>query len=163
MKTKQTKPLTTLIKQGKFSYVNSNITLENFPVEEIRSDDYKLFHFDRYISSEDAVKEMEKEGFKPVNIYELLSWKEWNGKDPVVGLGSSCAVRDARHVPCLRVWYGRSLSLDWWFEVWFDCWRFLAVRTQSLGTKDTETLGHSDPKTLCPHCGGEVKVTIEKI
>ncbi len=51
---KKTKPsLKELIRKGGFGYVNPGITPENFPPQEISSD-YRIFHFDRYISSDDA-------------------------------------------------------------------------------------------------------------
>ena len=121
-----------LIKKGKFNYVDSDITIENFPEQEIRSSDYKLYNFARSISSEDAIKEMEKDGFAPANIFELLSWSGWNGKDYVVGLGSSFVLDGYRSVPYLGGWSGRGLDLDWWDGEWCDDYRFLAVRTSSL-------------------------------
>lgn len=122
-----------LIAQGKFTFVNSSITPENFPEEPIRSDDYKLFHFDKYITSEDAVKEIESAGYLPANIYELLSWKDWNGKDWVVGLGSSCALDVDRRVPDLGGFSsGRDLDLGWWDGRWDDAYRFLAVRNSKF-------------------------------
>ncbi len=168
MKTKtKTKSLEQLIKSGKFTYVNSHITPENFPEEEIRSTEYKIFHFpSRIISSKDVIKEMEKEGYSPTNIYELLSWPEWNGKDWVVGLGSSCVVGGGRNVPYLDGWGSeRDLGLGWFERGWGDDYRFLAVRNsgaKDLGSKK-EALGPSEPLSLCPHCGKEVKVLIEKV
>lgn len=165
IKTK-TKDLKSLIEAGKFTYVNSNITLENFPAEEIRSSDYKVFHFDKSISSEDAVKEIEKEGFVPANIYELLSWPDWNGKDWVVSLGSSFVLGGRRGVPYLLAWDAyRLLHLAWWRDGWGDSYRFLAVRNSSgtLGPKNSADPKPSVPQTLCPHCGEEVKVLIEKV
>lgn len=136
MKKTKTTSLTKLIKQGNFYYVNSNITLETFPPESIRSEEYKLFHFNRYISSDDAVKEMEKEGYAPANIYELLSWKGWNGTDWVVGFGSEASVIGGRGIPYLiGSGSGRDLSLSWRDGGWSAVCRFLAVRTSSLETK----------------------------
>lgn len=153
-----------LIEKGKFTYVNPNITLENFPVEPVRSEDYKVFHFDRFISSEDAVKEIEAAGYLPANIYELLSWKEWNGKDWVVALGSSCGLDGDRRVPDLDGWgSGRRLDLGWWVGGWRDRCRFLAVRnsTGAIEPKNT-VLSPLDTLTLCPHCEKKVKIVIEK-
>ena len=83
------KTLKQLIKDGKFNYVNSDITEEHYPSEKIRGK-VKIFHFDRFISSEDVIKKMEKEEYQPANIYELLEYaeKDWNEKDWVVALGS---------------------------------------------------------------------------
>lgn len=139
-----------LIEKGKFTFVNSNITPENFPAEAVRSEDYKIFHFDKYISSGDAVREIESAGYLPANIYELLSWKDWNGKDWVVGLGSSCVLSGRRGVPGLYGFLsGRDLGLDWWDGEWDDDFRFLAVRysAQGLGA-EKKTLSTLD--TLKP-------------
>lgn len=137
----KSKNLENLIKSKSFDYVDSDITSDNFPQEEIRSSDYKLFHFGRLISSEDAVKEVEKEGYSVANIYELLDWKEWNGSDSVVALGSFWEVNGLRDVSCLdgRV-AERGLSLFWWKSGWSGRYRFLAVRTVSLIPEKSDTL-----------------------
>lgn len=144
-------PLKDLIKG--FDYVNPNITVENFPVPEEIGTDFKLFHFDRYISSDNAIKEMEKEGYKPARLYELLTWKDWNDKDWIVALGSVCEVDGDRRVPCLsRYDSERRLSLDWWGGDWYAFCRFLAVRNGSrkLGSSESPStsvslaLGHLD-------------------
>ena len=49
-----------LIDNHKFNYTNSNITEDNFPIQQISKGEYKLFHFDKNISSKDAIKEMKK-------------------------------------------------------------------------------------------------------
>ena len=126
----------------RFDWVSPNITEENFPPEKVRNTDYKLFHFDRYVSSEDVVKEMDKEGYNPANIYELLNWKDWNSKDWVVALGSSCVLGGSRQVAFLsRVDFGRGLVLDVWGGDWRGDWfgfaRFLGVR--NLETKALES------------------------
>lgn len=117
-----------LIKKGKFDYVNSDITPSNFPAQPLRSSEYKLFHFNRSITSEDAEKEIEKEGYTTANIFELLSWKDWNSKDIVIALGSSCMLGGDRRVPRLRGFGERYLYLYWWDGEWDDGCRFLAVR-----------------------------------
>lgn len=150
MKT-STKSLKKLIEAKKFSWVNSNITEANFPPQKIRSTDYNLYHFDRYISSEEVIKEMEKDGYAPANIYELLEWEGWNDKDWVVALASVCRVSGDRRVPCLsRFDSERDLSLVYWDDGWDGFCRFLAVRNSSLGASDTqkEFLGNLESLTL---------------
>lgn len=79
------KTIKQLIKKHNFNWVNPNITEENFPVQERKGKvEYKLFHFDCDISSEDAIKEMAREGYEPATITDLLTWGEWNGKDNVL-------------------------------------------------------------------------------
>src|ERR1700744_2019666 len=124
--------LKSLIKSKKFDWANPNITEDTFPLTPIRSSDYKLYHFDRYISSEDAIKEMEKEGYVPANIHELLLWKDWNDKDWVVALGSVGKVDGNRLVPCLDgSGSGRGLYLYRFGDVWSSSYRLLAVRNLS--------------------------------
>lgn len=143
-----------LIKQKKLDWVNANITEENFPQEKIRKGEYKLFHFDKNISSEDVIQEMKKEGYSPANIYELLAWKDWNKKDWVVALGSSCRVFGNRLVACLGGdGSERRLNLDWWGDRWGGSYRFLAVRTL-----DSQTL---EKETLCPYCKKPLKIVKE--
>ena len=80
---------------------------------------------------------MDKEGYNPANIYELLNWKDWNSKDWVVALGSSCVLGGGRQVAFL---YGdgfrRGLDLGVWDGVWHGA-RFLGVR--NLETKALES------------------------
>lgn len=132
-----------LIKGRKFDWVNENITVKNFPPQEV-STDFKLYHFGRYISSEAAIEEMKKDGYKPANIYELLLWPDWNGKDWVVALGSVCKVDGNRYVACLLGDdSGRRLYLLWFDGDWGGSYRCLAVRNS-----DTATLGASPSETL---------------
>lgn len=139
MKTK-VKTLERLIKARKFDWVNPDITSANFPPQEIRKD-FKLFHFDRVMTSKEAIAEMKKEGYEPANIYELLNWKDWNGKDFVVALGSGW--RDPhgrRRVPYLGLWLGeRKLNLSWLDDRWFARCRFLAVRALPSDSLETST------------------------
>lgn len=51
-----------IIGSKKFYWANSDINETNFPKEEIGEGEIKLFHFNRLISSEDAIKEMDKAG-----------------------------------------------------------------------------------------------------
>lgn len=76
-----------LIKKQNFKWVSPEIK-GSFPDNGERGRDYKLFVFTKYIFSRDVIKEMKKEGYRPVNIYELLGWQGWNGIDSVVALGS---------------------------------------------------------------------------
>ncbi len=143
--------LDTLIKKHKFDWVNPDITNSNFPDSERRWDDYKLFHFDRYISTEDVVFKMKNEGYVPANIHELLTWKGWGDKDFVVALGSFARVDGNRYVACLsRSDAERSLYLYWYVGGWDDDDRFLAVRNLALEPLDTQppALGDLDALTL---------------
>ncbi len=124
------------IKKGKYDWTNSDINDKNFP-ETVPADydaEYKLFHFNRSISSDDAIKEMEKEGYRPGNIHELLALgeakPELQKEFPVIAIGSVWQDPDGgRFVAVLD--YGdsrRKLNLYWFDGVWGDEDRFLAVR-----------------------------------
>ena len=145
-------PIMKLIKNQKFDWVNSNIREGLFETPKEVSGDFKLFHFDKRLSSEDAIKEMEKEGYSPANAWELLNWKDWNNKDFVVALGSVGEVDGSRHVPVLgRDDSKRCLHLIWWVSGWDACCRFLGVRNSELKTSDTGkiysvTLGHLESR-----------------
>lgn len=130
--------LAALIKQGNFSYIDSDITAENFPdppggeaspIAGERS--FKVYHFNRSISSEDAIKEMEKDGYRPANLRELIAYSQnkWNGEDWVVALGQTW--RDALRLRCVPYLYfrgKRELRLCWCGCGWGSGCRFLAVR-----------------------------------
>lgn len=136
MRTK-TKSLSELIASKKFDWVNPDIE-KHFTLEDVQGTEYKLYHFDRTIFSEDAMKEMEKEGYSAANFHELLLWDKWNDKDWVVALGSARKVDGDRRVPYLgEGGSGRKLGLGWWDGGWGSGYRFLAVRNLSLDTSET--------------------------
>ena len=124
-----------LIKAGKYDYVNPNITEKNFPVPEnyVLGSDPKIFHFSRNVSSEDVVKEMDKEGYEPAMIWDLLDFGAKNPEEqrkfPIVGLGSVGEVGGHRYVPYLDGDNSeRDLDLCWWGHGWDAFYRFLGVR-----------------------------------
>lgn len=125
------KTLQQLIKLRKFNWVNSGITKENFPEQknDFREGEVKLFSFDKTMLSEDVIKEMDKEGYSPCTIRELLSWDGWNGKDFIVGLGSLWRrPGGGRRIPVLgRDGVGRTLCLGWFGGGWAGVDRFAAL------------------------------------
>jgi hypothetical protein len=130
------KSLKDMIAAGKYDWVNPNITAGRFPVEGqgvVRLEP-KLFHFGRYISSEDAVSAMKSEGFMPGGHVHGLSYGAAFPKEqlkyPIVCLGSVARVGGDRCVVCLSGDGGRRfLYLGGWDGGWHDYWRFLGVRT----------------------------------
>jgi hypothetical protein len=103
----------------------------------------RLFHFNRYISSLDAISTIRasdpQNPWEPANI-EILFLYGANNPDeqrkyPIVGLGSVAEVRGNRRVPCLDGQVPlRSLVLDWWDGDWGGHCRFLAVRKPPSAT-----------------------------
>lgn len=138
-----------LIKQAKFDFVNENITTKNFPDAEFADlKDAKLFHFNRYISSDEAIAEMRKENYRPASVRELVAYAiknpEEQTKHPIVALGQDWSVPDGdRSVAYLGRWnFKRNLSLGYRGLGWNGCWRFLAF---------------SESKTLGPLVASELK------
>jgi hypothetical protein len=92
-----------------------------------------LFHFDKNITSEAAIAEMDKAGYRPAKIEELLALGEFHPdlqrEFPIVALGSSWRNPSANlGVPCLsRGGAERDLSLRWFGRDWSGNCRFVAV------------------------------------
>ena len=131
-----------MIKAGKYDWVNSDITEERFPVNSIADAEweFKMFHFDRSISSPDAVTGITADDatkpWQPAGIEHLLTYGKNNPdeqrKHPIVALGSVGEVNGCRGVPYLgRCGSERSLDLVYWDGDWGACCRFLAVRKVS--------------------------------
>lgn len=125
------------IAAGAFDWKNDDIIEQNFPNQTHETGEQnltvKLFHFGREMSSEDVIKAMDADGFRPATLRELLAFGAKNPdeqrKYPIVGFGSLWRHLDDRFVPCL-VFSGdaRRLGLGWWSYDWFGFCRFLAVR-----------------------------------
>lgn len=120
-----------------FDWKNDDIVEKNFPNQAHETGEQnlqvKLYHFGKDMSSEDVVSAMDKDGFRPATLRELLAYAVKNPdeqrKYPIVGLGSIWSRGDDRLVPCLRLHgSGRELSLGWWSDGWGGRYRFLAVR-----------------------------------
>ena len=134
-----TKTLEQMIADGKYDDKNSDINKKNFPIKDAtkRTVTIELFHFDRNISSEDAVKEMKKEGFRPATVEELLALgadqPKLQREFPIIALGSVWRVfYGFRCVPSLNLdGDDRELNLPYWSHGWFGSCRFAAVRNNS--------------------------------
>lgn len=124
------------IKRGQFDWVNPYIIPENFPPKgkgKVKAE-VELIHFDRYISTNVAVNNLRKMGYRSAGLRELLALGEKNPdihkEFPVVALGSVWhdANGDA-NVPCIyRSGKARSLRLVGYGGGWYERWRFAAVR-----------------------------------
>lgn len=123
------------IKDAKFNWVSEDIE-KHFSYGQPRNADYKLFHFDHEITSKNAIKEIEKEGYSPATLSELLAYAKdgWNGEDWIVALGSSAQFDLIRRVVCLDGFgAGRRVILSRWGGDWFSYYRLLGVRNMALG------------------------------
>ncbi|MDP3999550.1 MAG: hypothetical protein Q8P76_03085 [bacterium] len=128
--------LSDTIKACEFDRINSDITEKHFPINKRPNGevDTKMFHFNRPITSGQAIQEMDKEGYRPAELPELLAYAKNNPdeqrKYPIVALGSVWRFFDGgRDVPFLfGVGDKRGLYLLWCGREWDEDSRFLAVR-----------------------------------
>ncbi len=130
------KTLQEMIEEGKYDWVNDNITQENFPLQGKGKEDLQieLFHFGRAVTSKEAIEEMEKAGFRPATLPELLAL---GAKHPdlqkdflIVALGSRWRSPSGDLGVSVLYWYGlrRGLSLPWFESDWLEDCRFAGVR-----------------------------------
>lgn len=127
-----------LIAAGKYDGGSSDISDQNFPIPEdfVLGADPKVYHFNRDISSEDAIREMDKDGYVPAMAWDLLDYGAKNPEEqrkyPIVGLGSVAKVGGRRRVLCLDEDGSERVLVLRWFDVdWGAHCRFLAVRKVS--------------------------------
>ena len=131
-----THTLAEMIKAGKYDYANSDINAKNFPVSGAgtRETEIALFHFNKNMSSGQVIAEMEKAGYRPAKIEELLALAEFHPElqreFPIIALGSvwRSPVGDL-NVPYLNRYDSRrGLRLDWFGGGWGDGCRFATAR-----------------------------------
>lgn len=134
-----TKTVEQTIADGKYGWVNKDITVKNFPTSpemigkkvEVFA---KLFHFNNRISSDYAISEMDKAGYRPATLMELLTlgilFPELQRRFPIVALGSVwCFGVNFRCVTYLDVLIPlRGLYLNSIDSYWSARCRFLGVR-----------------------------------
>lgn len=135
-----TKTIEKAIVDGKYKFKNSDINDKNFPVSSEMigkkvNVSAKLFNFNRDISSYDAISEMNKDGYRPATLMELLFlgilFPGLQRQFPIVAFGSF--LRDSagfRCAPCLDVDdSGRKLRLGWFDGGdWNARYLFLGIR-----------------------------------
>lgn len=121
-----------LVEAGQYDWVNGVINSRNFLSREKGEVqiDIHLLNFDR-TSSEDIISAMDRQGFRPASLEELLAlgaaYPDLQRENPIVALGSTYPIDQG--VPCLSRNDGyRRLSLIWFEGDWGPSWRFAAVR-----------------------------------
>jgi hypothetical protein len=127
-------PIESLVLAGRYDYANSDITSLHFPTKRSGAANLagRLVHFNRAMSTKEAVKELGEMGLRPGELHELLAFgirfPEEQRKYPIIGLGSAWQnPHGFRCVPYLdRDGSERSLVLYWLEVDWFDRCRFLA-------------------------------------
>ena len=127
------------LKRGQYGWRNSGLTEKKFPVtaDQVGDWEWKLFHFDRSISSEDAIRLIKEDAYEPAAIGHILAFGEKYPEEqrryPIIGLGSVAEVHLSRDVPAL--WHDRGerkLDLSWFGGGWLRYYRFLGVRRRSV-------------------------------
>lgn len=124
-----------MVAAGRYDRKNTDITAGHFPLVRSGAMDVGivLVHFNRYITSDEALRELDKMGFRPAKLEELLAFgarfREVQREFPIMALGSVWRHFGPRRVPCLWGSSGRRrLSLLWFGHVWDESCRFAAVR-----------------------------------
>ncbi len=130
--------LQTMIKAGKYDWVNQDITEEKFPFVNtgIETAKLQLVHLDRYATNQEVAKEIEEQGFRVAELPWLLflgaRYPDLQRKFPIIALGSSSVLPGGHYcVPCLREYWrgGRHLYLAWYGPSWSKDSRFLVTCT----------------------------------
>ncbi len=131
-----TQTLSQMVQAGNYGWVHDDITQDHFPIKGSGQKEVEvvLFHFDKVITSEEAITEMDKAGFRPARIEELLALgaqqPEFRKKFPIMAPGSVWRNSDDRcdipHLHCNA--YQRNLNLYWFGSNWHRNYRFAAVR-----------------------------------
>ena len=87
------------IKAGRYNW--TNVASENFPSKRKGTAEMEiiLIHFNREIGSDEAIREFDKQGLRPVELLELLAfgakYPDVQREFSVVALGSVCRIRVA--------------------------------------------------------------------
>ena len=124
------------VKAGHYDWADNSTTIENFPTKKKGKKQVvvELIHLNRFVSTDEVLRELDKMGMRPADIREGLALGETHPdiqrEFPVVILGSVWQdSRDGRYVPCLRG-HGseRHLNLLWVEQDWSEVCRFAAVR-----------------------------------
>lgn len=133
----ETQTVEEAVKAGKFNWSDDDIVSANFskPANGQKSEkEIVLFHFDKGMSSEAVIAAMDKAGYRPATILDILGLAvkepDLQRKFPIVALGSVCGLAGVRRVAglcgCAR---GSGLSLNYFDDVWHrGNYRFAAVR-----------------------------------
>ncbi len=124
------------VKLGRYDWANSDITSKHFPTQRTGTAqiEVRLVHFDRVISTDDALRELDRMGLRPAELHELLTLgathPNLQRKFPVIALGSVWQdSHDDRYCAFLdRNGSKRNLNLNWIENDWNENCRFAAVR-----------------------------------
>lgn len=125
-----------MIARGKYDWTNNDITSKNFPTQRTGEANItvELVHFNRSIGTDEALRELDKMGYRPAELHELLAlgekYPDLQREFPIIALGSvwqrSLGYRGVAYLSG----YGseRLLLLYWLDDGWRDVCRFAVVR-----------------------------------
>lgn len=125
-----------LVKIGRYELTDQCITSKDFPTKRTGTAEIlmEIIHFNRYISTDEVLHELDKMGYRPAELHELLAFGE-NYPDiqrdfPIIALGSIWQFPfGERYVPFLFIYTSkRCLGLDLVDGDWYEVCRFAAVR-----------------------------------
>ena len=125
-----------VVKTGNFDTIDESINSTNFPKlangQKLDGIEVFLFHFNKFMSSESVISEMDKAGYKPANIwiviYLVIKEPYLQREFPIVALGS-IGLGAFRPVPSLYEHSSkRFLHLNFFNIGWYGNYCFLAVR-----------------------------------
>lgn len=123
------------VRRGDYGWRNGDLTEGRLPVgeDQLGTFEQRLFHFNRSLSSDQAIHEIGEAGYHPGRIGDILVFGERfpdeQRRHPVIGLGSVVAIEGIASVPAL--WFDgdrRTLDLIWYDGDWHRNYRFLGVR-----------------------------------
>lgn len=112
---------------------------DNFPIpKKLRGKkvdiSVRLFHFNRLISTEEAIFEMNEDRFKVANIFEQITlatyYPDLQRQFPIAAFGSTWKAPGLKcdFVPVLFFGgYDLPLSLGWFYENWPYYYRFMGI------------------------------------
>ena len=127
-----------MIAAGRYDRINPYITPKRFRVEGTGTKFFRtrLFHFDRYVSSEMVVAAMQKGTFAPATLVHGLAYAAIfpyrQRTFPIACLGSSARWNGDRDVVCLGGdAAARGIDLGYWDSDWGGLWCFLGVQEVS--------------------------------
>jgi hypothetical protein len=124
-----------MIRAGEYDEVNGDINPRNFRLEGTgcREVELTLVQFSRAMGPLELVMLMEKRGYRPATIEELLAFgkekRDLQRSIPIVALGSGLRRHDRRYIPCLGGSASvRNLTLVVIYRRWSNCYRFAFVK-----------------------------------
>lgn len=123
------------IEKGKYDLVEEIFSQENFPIERKGRGEIEMefIHFNRFTTTKEVFEKLDRIGYRPVNIMELLAfgekYSEVQREFTIVALGSACETKKGYYVPILHSFRsGRSLCTFGTMSIWHEDWRFAVVR-----------------------------------